>query len=56
MNALIAAQKRGVTVKILWSYKPDIPLIKEAAYPYIRQAVNNGIKVYGYKKECSMAN
>lgn len=23
MNALIAAQKRGVTVKILWSYKPD---------------------------------
>ena len=22
MNALIAAQKRGVTVKILWSYKP----------------------------------
>ncbi|WP_141436208.1 phospholipase D-like domain-containing protein [Bacillus cereus] len=50
MNALIAAQKRGVTVKILWSYKPDIPLIKEAAYPYIRQAVNNGITVYGYKK------
>ncbi|PNK37115.1 cardiolipin synthase [Bacillus thuringiensis] len=50
MNALIAAQKRGVTVKILWSYKPDLPLIKEAAYPYIRQAVNNGITVYGYKK------
>lgn len=50
MNALMEAQKRGVTVKILWSYKPDIPLIKEAAYPYIRQAVNNGIKVYGYKK------
>lgn len=50
MNALIGAQKRGVTVKILWSYKPDIPLIKEAAYPYIRQAVNNGIAVYGYKK------
>ncbi|PFQ45018.1 cardiolipin synthase [Bacillus cereus] len=50
MNALIEAQKRGVTVKILWSYKPDIPLIKEAAYPYIRQAVNNGITVYGYKK------
>ncbi|HFK1451347.1 cardiolipin synthase [Bacillus pacificus] len=50
MNALMEAQKRGVTVKILWSYKPDIPLVKEAAYPYIRQAVNNGIKVYGYKK------
>ena len=49
MNALIAAQKRGVTVKILWSYKPDLPLIK-AAYPYIRQAVNNGITVYGYKR------
>ncbi|MGE7888976.1 cardiolipin synthase [Bacillus cereus] len=50
MNTLIEAKKRGVTVKILWSYKPDIPLIKEAAYPYIRQAVNNGITVYGYKK------
>ncbi|CAH2465487.1 cardiolipin synthase [Bacillus sp. S4] len=50
MNALIGAQKRGVTVKILWSYKPDIPLIKEAAYPYIREAVKNGITVYGYKK------
>lgn len=56
MNALITAQKRGVTVKILWSYKPDIPLIKEAAYPYIRQAVNNGIKVYGYKKGCFMGS
>lgn len=50
MNALFGAQKRGVTVKILWSYKPDIPLIKEAAYPYIRQAVKHGITVYGYKK------
>ncbi|MEK4706657.1 cardiolipin synthase [Bacillus sp. FSL R10-2780] len=50
MNALFGAQKRGVTVKILWSYKPDIPLIKEAAYPYIREAVKNGITVYGYKK------
>ncbi|PFJ09646.1 cardiolipin synthase [Bacillus cereus] len=50
MNALIGAQKRGVTVKILWSYKPDIPLIKEAAYPYIRQAVQHGITVYGYTK------
>ncbi|PEA08419.1 cardiolipin synthase [Bacillus cereus] len=50
MKALIAAQKRGVIVKILWSYKPDIPLIKEAAYPYIREAVKHGITVYGYKK------
>ena len=50
MNALIAAQKRGVTVKILWSYKPDLPLIKEAAYPYIRQAVNNGLLYMGIKR------
>ncbi|KFN02975.1 cardiolipin synthase [Bacillus clarus] len=50
MNVLLQAQKRGVTVKILWSYKPDIPLIKEAAYPYIRQMVKNRITVYGYKK------
>ncbi|HGE5780786.1 phospholipase D-like domain-containing protein [Bacillus sp. FSL K6-0042] len=50
MNALIQARKRGVSVKILWSYKPDVPLIKEAAYPYIRQSIENGIAVYGYKK------
>ncbi|MFJ8530377.1 cardiolipin synthase [Bacillus sp. NPDC094106] len=50
MDALIQARKRGVSVKILWSYKPDVPLIKEAAYPYIRQSVENGITVYGYKK------
>ncbi|MGG0188031.1 phospholipase D-like domain-containing protein [Bacillus rhizoplanae] len=50
MNALIQARQRGVSVKILWSFKPDIPLIKEAAYPYIRQAIENGISVYGYKK------
>ncbi|MEH7462970.1 cardiolipin synthase [Bacillus thuringiensis] len=50
MNALIQARKRGISIKILWSYKPDVPFIKEAAYPYIRQAVENGISVYGYKK------
>lgn len=50
MKALIQARKRGVSVKVLWSYKPDIPLIKEAAYPYIRQSIENGIAVYGYKK------
>ncbi|HDX9580710.1 TPA: cardiolipin synthase [Bacillus pseudomycoides] len=50
MSALIQARQRGVSVKILWSYKPDVPFIKEAAYPYIRQAVENGISVYGYKK------
>ncbi|MDM5154314.1 phosphatidylserine/phosphatidylglycerophosphate/cardiolipin synthase family protein [Bacillus sp. DX1.1] len=50
MNALIQARQRGVFVKVLWSFKPDIPLIKEAAYPYIRQAIENNISVYGYKK------
>ncbi|WP_410982086.1 phospholipase D-like domain-containing protein [Bacillus cereus] len=50
MNALIQARKRGVSVKVLWSYKPDIPLIKEAAYPYIRQSLQNGMVVHGYKK------
>ncbi|SFI09194.1 cardiolipin synthase [Bacillus sp. 71mf] len=50
MNALIQARQRGVSIKILWSFKPDVPFIKEAAYPYIRQAIENGISVYGYKK------
>lgn len=50
MDALIAARKRGLSVKVIWSLKPDIPLIKEAAYPYIRKSLKHGIDVYGYKK------
>lgn len=50
MDALIEARKRGASVKVLWSLKPDIPLIKEAAYPYIRKLLQHGIDVYGYKK------
>lgn len=50
MEELIAAQKRGVAVKIIWSYKPDALFVKEAAYPFIRKALQNGMEVYGYEK------
>ncbi|PHC82718.1 cardiolipin synthase [Bacillus pseudomycoides] len=49
-NALVDARKRGVRVKILFSPHSDALLVKEAAYPYIRKALKQGIEVYGYKK------
>ncbi|PFD35080.1 cardiolipin synthase [Bacillus cereus] len=49
-NALVDARKRGVHVKILFSPHSDALLVKEAAYPYIRKALKQGIEVYGYKK------
>ncbi|WHY69496.1 phospholipase D-like domain-containing protein [Neobacillus sp. SuZ13] len=49
-NSLVDARKRGVRVKILFSPHSDALLVKEAAYPYIRKALKQGIEVYGYKK------
>lgn len=48
-NALVDARKRGVHVKILFSPHSDALLVKEAAYPYIRKALKEGMEVYGYK-------
>lgn len=48
-HALIDAKKRGVDVNILWSPKSDAPLVKQAAYPYIRKALQHGMHVYGYR-------
>ncbi|PEK32358.1 cardiolipin synthase [Bacillus pseudomycoides] len=49
-NALVDARKRGVRVKILFSPHSDALLVKEAAYPYIRKALKQGMEVYGYKE------
>lgn len=49
-HALTEAKKRGVDIKILWSPKSDAPLVKQAAYPYIRKALKQGMHVYGYKE------
>ena len=50
MNALIAAQKRGVTVKILWSYKPDLPLIKKRRiHTYVKLLIM-GLLYMGIKR------
>uniref|UniRef100_UPI00313DB361 phospholipase D-like domain-containing protein n=1 Tax=Bacillus sp. OTU530 TaxID=3043862 RepID=UPI00313DB361 len=49
-KALIDARKRGVRVKILWSPHSDAILVKQAAYPYIRKALSEGIEIYAYKQ------
>lgn len=48
-EALLEAPKRGVDVKILYSHKSDAILVEQAAIKYIRQAIKQGIQVYGYK-------
>lgn len=48
-HALIDAEKRGVEINILWSPESDAPLVKQAAYPYIRKALKHGMHVYGYR-------
>lgn len=48
-EAILEAPKRGVDVKILYSHKSDAILVEQAAIKYIRQAIKQGIKVYGYK-------
>jgi len=48
-DALLEASKRGVDVKILYSHKSDAILVEQAAIKYIRQAIKQGIQVYGYK-------
>ncbi|MEH7097267.1 phospholipase D-like domain-containing protein [Neobacillus vireti] len=49
-NSLVDARNRGVRVKIVFSPHSDALLVKEAAYPYIRKALKQGMEVYGYKK------
>ncbi|MBM7652756.1 phospholipase D-like domain-containing protein [Neobacillus cucumis] len=49
-NSLVDARKRGVRVKFLFSPHSDALLVEEAAYPYIRKALKQGMEVYGYKK------
>lgn len=48
-DALLDAPKRGIDVKILYSHKSDAILVEQAAVKYIRQAIKQGIQVYGYK-------
>ncbi|MEH7455399.1 phospholipase D-like domain-containing protein [Gottfriedia acidiceleris] len=49
-DSLLDAANRGIEVKILYSHKSDALLVQQAAFPYIKQAWKNNIKVYGFKK------
>jgi cardiolipin synthase len=49
-GTLLDAANRGIEVKILYSHKSDALLVQQAAFPYIKQAWKNNIKVYGFKK------
>lgn len=50
LNDLILALRRGVTLTLIVPYHSDHLLVKEASFPYLRQILSNGAKVYQYKK------
>jgi cardiolipin synthase A/B len=47
-NALLAALKRGVTIKILVPKITDHLLVQEASYPYLRRLLKEKAQVYQY--------
>lgn len=49
-DALIERAKEGINVQILIPKCPDHPLVKDAAYPYIRKLIEAGVDVRQFKK------
>ncbi|MCD8510650.1 MAG: cardiolipin synthase [Bacillus sp. (in: Bacteria)] len=49
-DALIERAKKGINVQILIPKCPDHPLVKDAAYPYIRRLIEAGLDVRQFKK------
>lgn len=49
-DAFIQVARRGVKVKILIPRVADHPFVKEAAYPYFRPLMKEGIEFYFYEK------
>ncbi len=50
MDALKKAKKRGVEVTIMWPKHSDGLLLTQAAYPFVKEALKNGMNVYQYEK------
>lgn len=50
MDALIKARKRDVEVIIMWPKHSDGLMLTQAAYPFVREALKNGMRVYQYEK------
>ncbi|WP_141530774.1 cardiolipin synthase [Bacillus cereus] len=46
---LKGALKRGVNVKILVPFKSDAVLLKQAAYPYLKDMLHAGAEIYQYR-------
>ena len=49
MKELKGALNRGVNVKILVPFKSDAVLLKQAAYPYLREMNHAGAEIYQYR-------
>ena len=50
MDALKRARKRDVEVIIMWPKHSDGLMLTQAAYPFVREALENGMKVFQYDK------
>ena len=50
MDALKQARERGVEVIIMWPRHSDGLMLTQAAYPFVKDALKHGMKVYQYEK------
>lgn len=50
MDALKRTSKRGVKITIMWPKKSDGLLLTQAAYPFVKDALQHNMRVYQYKK------
>mgnify|MGYP002553635182 CR=1 FL=1 len=50
MDALKKAKKRGVEITIMWPKHSDGLMLTQAAYPFVKEALKNGMNVYQYEK------
>ncbi|WP_455661023.1 phospholipase D-like domain-containing protein [Pradoshia sp.] len=50
MESLKEAKKRGVNITIMWPKHSDGLLLTQAAYPFVKEALQNGMNVYQYEK------
>lgn len=48
MNSLLEAIKRGVQLTIIAPMQADHPFVKEASYPYFRQLLRAGARIYQF--------
>lgn len=49
-DELISAARHGITIKVIIPMKADHPFVKDAAIPYLKPLIDNGVSFYLFSK------